>query len=553
MKIELNEELICNEYQTTNIGIEALALKYHVGKKKINAILEKNGIPHKKKGAQCSKEILVVNDWKIKKYAEIDGYHYIVYDPKNDFTTIDIDNNGGVLTTYIEKEYNVPTPTLYDRRMYYMRTGNYWWEQWLNVKSVKNDDVKKCPYCDWETIDIENKSGAFEQHLLKCHNITKFDYIQNFPNEKEYFSLVSPVLNRQMDDNEDHFVICEVCGKKLARINQHHLKLHNISTEEYIKRYGTHSILSNDYKETARLAGIKANMNTTPNFCSNIEKEIMEFIKSLGFDARSDRKILNGKEIDIFIPSLNIAFEIDGLRWHNEVTKDNNYHLRKTEQCKELGVSLFHIFEDEWEFKSDIVKSRICSILCKNNIRIFARDCEIKTVEKSIAMKFLEENHLQGKCGSIVNYGLFYNGNMVSIMTFGKQRKNLGRRDCDGTYELLRFCNKLNTTVIGGASRLLHHFIIDFHPKKIISYADRRWSDGNLYYKLGFTHIHNSRPNYFYIIGHKRKNRFNFRKDVLVKEGYDANKTEHEIMLDRGIYRIYDCGSMLFEYNCEKV
>lgn len=548
MKAKLDEKTICNEYQSTNIGIEALALKYHVGKKKINEILANNNIPHKKKGAQRSKETFLVSDWSFKKYNPSEGFHYMVYDPKTDFVSKDINNNGGVLTSYIEKEYNMPTPTLYDRRMHYMRTGNYWWEQWLSVKLVKNEETKKCPYCDWETIDIENKSGAFEQHLLKCHNITKFQYIEQFPEEKKYFALINPALNRQMEDDENDFVICHICGRKLARINIHHLKLHSITTEEYIKKYGSQSLLSNNYKEIAKAAGIKANMNSTPNFHSKIETEIKEFIKSLGFEANTDRKILNGKEIDVLIPSLKIAFEIDGLRWHNEITKDNNYHLRKTEQCKDCGISLYHIFEDEWEFKRDIVESRIRNILNCTQNKIFARKCQIKAVDKSIAMRFLDENHLQGKCGSIINYGLYYNNELVSLMTFGKQRKNMGRNDTGNTYELIRFCNKLNTNVVGGASKLFKHFIKEFNPSSVISYADRRWSNGDLYTKLNFSHVHNSRPNYFYIIGHKRKNRFGFRKDILVKEGYDANKSEHQIMFDRGIYRIYDCGTMLFEY-----
>ena len=107
---------------------------------------------------------------------------------------------------------------------------------------------------------------------------------------------------------------------------------------------------------------------------------------------------------------------------------------------------------------------------------------------------------------------------------------------------MVRFCNKLNTSVIGGADKLLKYFIRTHKPKNIISYADRRWSQGNLYEKLGFTFIHNSKPSYSYIINGVRKHKSNFKKETLVKQGFDANKTEHQIMLDRGIYRIYDCG-----------
>jgi hypothetical protein len=131
-------------------------------------------------------------------------------------------------------------------------------------------------------------------------------------------------------------------------------------------------------------------------------------------------------------------------------------------------------------------------------------------------------------------------------MTFGLLRKSMGATNIDGTYELFRFCNKLDTTVIGGADKLLKYFINTHNPKEIISYADRRWSQGGLYEKLGFEFIHNSKPNYWYIIGTNREYRFKFRKDVLVKEGFDIHKSEREIMLERGIYRIYDCGNKVY-------
>jgi hypothetical protein len=124
----------------------------------------------------------------------------------------------------------------------------------------------------------------------------------------------------------------------------------------------------------------------------------------------------------------------------------------------------------------------------------------------------------------------------------------MGQQSQNGSYELLRFCNKLNVNVVGGASKLLKYFIKTYKPKDIISYADRRWSQGELYKVLGFDFIHNSKPSYFYIIKDKTKReyRFKYRKDILVKQGYDKDKTEHQIMLDRKIYRIYDCGNMKF-------
>ena len=278
------------------------------------------------------------------------------------------------------------------------------------------------------------------------------------------------------------------------------------------------------------------------------EKDVLEYIKSLETDVISgEKKILCGKELDIFIPNKKIAFECDGLRWHSEMFKNKMYHLEKTIKARENGVSLFHIFEDEWVFKNDIVKSRIKSILGLNNKIIYARKCKIRGISEEKAKKFLNENHLQGYLHADYSYGLYYDGKLVCVSSFGYYRTNLGKKRKPREYELLRLCSILDTSIIGGASRLLNFFIKRKNPKKIISYCDLRWSDGNVYEKIGFTLSHVSKPNYFYIVNNVRKNRFNYRKDKLISEGFDPNKTEHEIMLERGIYRIYDCGCKVYE------
>ena len=134
-------------------------------------------------------------------------------------------------------------------------------------------------------------------------------------------------------------------------------------------------------------------------------------------------------------------------------------------------------------------------------------------------------------------------------MTFGSLRKSLGQNKKDGQYELLRFCNKLNFSIIGGASKLFKYFKNKYNPLLVISYADRCWSNGNLYKRLGFKMDGVTQPNYYYVINGIRKNRFNYRKDVLVKEGFDSKKTEFEIMSERGIDKIYDSGNIRFIYS----
>jgi hypothetical protein len=245
-------------------------------------------------------------------------------------------------------------------------------------------------------------------------------------------------------------------------------------------------------------------------------------------------------EIDIYLPELKIGFEFNGIYWHSNKFKDKNYHLEKTNYFKEKGIRIIHIWEDDWIFKQDILKSQIINLLRLNNIKIFARKCYVKDVSINDCKKFLNENHIQGTVSSTIKLGLYYNKELVSIMTFdnleGRKRMKLGG------YNLNRFCNKLNTNVIGGASKLLSYFVKNYDVKRIISYADKDWSIGNLYEILGFKNIGGNGPDYKYIVDGKRVHKSRYKKSKLKTE-----LTESKQMELNGIGKIYDCGKIKFE------
>ena len=277
---------------------------------------------------------------------------------------------------------------------------------------------------------------------------------------------------------------------------------------------------------------------------SSPEMELFNILNKEGIDIKQgDRKLLNGLELDLVLPNNNTAIEFNGVYWHNELYCDKNYHLHKTRLCEDKGIELIHVFEDEWSFKQEIVLSIIKNKLNLTPNRVYARKCEIKEIPPKKYKDFCEQNHIQGYVSAKIKLGLFYDGELVSIMSLGGLRKSLGSKNEIDCYEMLRFCNKININVIGGASKLFNFFIKTYNPIEIISYSDRRYFNGDLYQKLGFKFISNTQPNYFYVKNSKREHRFKYRKDVLVKEGYNPNKTEHQIMLERKIYRIYDCGN----------
>jgi len=282
---------------------------------------------------------------------------------------------------------------------------------------------------------------------------------------------------------------------------------------------------------------------------SGLEKNLLSFIKMNynGEIVENSRKIIKPFEIDIYIPEFKLAIEFNGLYWHSILNKEKNYHLNKFNMCDEQGIKLITIWEDDWILKRDICESFILNQLGKSN-KIYARKCTIREIDYKTSQLFLNNNHFQGDCKSSVRIGLFYDNKLVSLMTFSKLRLALGGKHKDGYFELLRFCNLCNYSVIGGASKIFKYFLNKYNPIQVESFSDNLISIGALYEKLGFKYKHTSEPGYWYVIDNKREHRFNWRKSKLKKLGADTNKTEWEIMLDWGFYRIYNGGNRKWIY-----
>ena len=275
-----------------------------------------------------------------------------------------------------------------------------------------------------------------------------------------------------------------------------------------------------------------------------MQVDLLNFIKeNYSGEILENKKILDPYEIDIFLPELNLGIEFNGIYWHSDAYKSNDYHQKKWQKSIENNINLVTIWEDDWIIKKDICKSFLLNKLNKIKNRIFARKCIIKEVSYNDTKIFLDNNHLQGNSISSIRLGLYYDNELVSLMTFGKLRLPLSGKNTPNTYELIRFVNKINTCVIGGASKLVTYFIKNNIPEYIISYSDNHISSGNLYEKLGFKFAHISNPGYWYVINDIRENRFNWRKSVLVEMGYDKEKTEFEIMSELGYNKIFNSGN----------
>lgn len=255
---------------------------------------------------------------------------------------------------------------------------------------------------------------------------------------------------------------------------------------------------------------------------------------------KNNKNILKPYEIDLYNNDLKIGIEFNGNYWHGENIKEKNYHQEKSKIAEEKGIFIYHIFEYEWNTKKERIINQLNNLLKVNSQKIGARNCIIKEVSNKEKTQFLEENHLQGNDNSSVKLGLYYNNELVSLMTFCKPRFNKKYE-----WELSRFCCKANCNVVGGASKLFKYFMNTYKPKSVISYSNIAHTKGNLYKTLGFTLYEITPPNYVWCNGHEILSRYQCQKHKLLEQGYIGN-SETEIMHNRGYYRIYDCGNKVW-------
>jgi hypothetical protein len=286
------------------------------------------------------------------------------------------------------------------------------------------------------------------------------------------------------------------------------------------------------------------------NGASKGQKEIALFLTSVTDGLEEDARIFKNPKssVDVYCPGKRLAIEFNGSYWHRDEIRGKNFHVSRLNECLESSISLIQINDHEWYEKPEVVKSMLLHRLGITPIKVHARACDIRIVSSKDTRDFMELNHIQGgHVTSSVNLGLYLADELVSMMTFGKPRMNKGYE-----WELIRFCNRTYTRVTGGAQKLFRHFIKTSNPGSIITYANRRYSTGNLYQQLGMVHSHTTEPGYFYTNGRDHGSRFKYQKHKLKRmfpAVYDENLTETEIMKSAGYLRVFDCGNLVYSWH----
>jgi len=513
---------IISLYKEDKIGTHKLGELYKVGHKKISRILNEHYIEINKIGGQVKiGNSSVIEKSNTKIYSTTDSNRKLVAICKKTKIEFDDPNNlSGTLTRHLINTYGdieVPSNT-YQRKKYESLNNKKWFEEYFDI--------------------VEKEKEIKIEHIFKTTTKNK---------EREELFI-----------DGKNYVICKLCGEKMKLISNTHLKSkHNTTTNEYKLLFPNDKLISETSSSIFRNNTVITNINMKPSWTSKGEIEVKEFVEELGFSVEKskNRKLLDGKEIDLIIPKINLGIEYNGLYYHTEkMGKNSTYHLDKTMACDRIGYKLIHIFEDEWVINKELVKNKLKHILKVNNgIKIGGRNVNIKKIDGKEKGLFLKENHIQGNDNSTINYGAYYNNELVGVMTFSNKRNMT--KTTDGEYELTRYATKQNYIINGLASKFIKRFINDYSPKNIISFADRRWTldvNNNLYTNIGFKLVDLVKPNYCYynskVDKHRRFHKFGFGKNTIKKKypNMDFNKTEKELTAELGYDRIWDCG--LFKY-----
>lgn len=263
---------------------------------------------------------------------------------------------------------------------------------------------------------------------------------------------------------------------------------------------------------------------------SFIEDEIFEFVSSICDAQRGCRSLISPQEVDIYIPSAKLAIEVNGIYWHSDkFGRGSHYHQDKSLKVADTGNFLFHIFEYEWKIPRcrQIIESQLVNLIGNNSHRIYARNCRVSQISVSECRKFLEDNHLQGFRNASIYLGLFYNSELVSVLTLGRPYFSK-----EFEWEIYRFCGKINTSVIGGFGKLFTYFIRNYNPSSVMTFSDCAKGTGDVYNKFGFVKLSQTEPNYVWAKESDYRTRYQCQM-----------KGEREYMESKGYLRVYDCGN----------
>ena len=267
---------------------------------------------------------------------------------------------------------------------------------------------------------------------------------------------------------------------------------------------------------------------------SQQEMEVASFIESLGYTIQTNNKsIIKPYELDIFIPSHNVAFEYNGTYWHSWPNQKNkNYHLDKTKKCEEINIRLFHIFEDEWLNNPELIKRKIYNILNEQSITIRNVDFYIQEITKNEVINNINYHPLF----SSLMLALYVDGCPISILFFEKNKIEIQPYI---EWKIIDFYCSFDYSdyYIDLFDNLINYFKINYDWDEILVDIERGWP--NLKCLNNFKLNYKSKPNFYFIDGNKRIPSHKY-------PNYSILEKETDYCIKNNLSIIYDCGNLCY-------
>ena len=224
--------------------------------------------------------------------------------------------------------------------------------------------------------------------------------------------------------------------------------------------------------------------------CSRQMRHGLEFICTSSLDGRHERMIF--------------PLEIRAADMEEAAERSEVISAAIAEAATECGYPLI-IAEDRWKRQRSMMESRLLAHL-EIFSQAYARNCEVRRIEKGEAAEFLTFCHSYGYASCRYHYGLFlkrHTGHiaaereaegarcekldrLIAVATFSNGRKWIKDGKEIRSYEWTRYASLPDMRISGGMGKMLRKFINDVKPDDIMSYADLEWSEGGVYETLGF-------------------------------------------------------------------
>lgn len=417
-----------------------------------------------------------------------------------------------------------------------------------------------CPKCAIEERS-ESQTLTRDEFISRSRQVhgDKYDYTQTeLARYRDKVEIVCPKHGSFLQSCENHYSSgagCPECGleqmieKQSSDINEFTTKAREVHGGKYDYTQG---IYVNSKTKLTIICPEHGCFNQTPNdhldghgcpkcgvHTSKNEEIICSHLDRLGVNyIRSDRSLIKPLEIDIYIPGHNLAVEYNGLRWHSEVYgKGKDYHKTKTDLCREKGVRLIHVWEDDFNRNQGLELAFLSHQLGSGSFnRVYARKTTVDTeINKQEVRLFLMKHHVQGYTHHTISIGLREEGDLVAVACFTRR---------EGVWELVRYCTSKH--VLGGLGKLMKAW-----NKSCYTFCDLSRFTGDSYVKAGFVKTSELKPDYRYVVNDERQHKFLWRKErirVKLPEVYRPDLTEKQMMEAAGIRRIWDCGKVRYEY-----